>query len=408
MNRAKRLGAGAAALVLSGSAYAQVAVRGETVHTAVGEPLRDAVVLVEDGKISRVGPAADIPIPAGFRTLRAPVVTPGLIDARSTLGLSGYLNQPHDQDQIDRSQALQPELRAIDAYNPREALVGWARGYGVTTIHAGHAPGPLISGQTAILKTRGGTVEEAVLKPFAMIAATIGEGARAREGKSPGTRAKMAALLRAELIKAREYAEKRSRNDANDEGKQPARNLRLEALASVLAGEAPLLVTAHRAQDIATALRIRDEFRMPMVLDGAAEAAALLDRIRTAGLPVIVHPTMMRARGETENASFETAAKLREAGIPVALQGGYEAYVPKSRLVLFEAAVAAAHGLGFEAALQSVTIEAARILGIDSRVGSLEVGKDGDLALYDGDPFEYATHCVGVVIDGEVVSEERR
>ena len=398
------VGATLSFVAASGLALGQVAVQGGTVYTAAGEPLRDAVIVIEGGKISRVGPAAEVEIPSGFPTLSAKVVTPGLIDARSTIGFSGYLNQPHDQDQLERSQAMQPELRAIDAYNPRERLVEWARSYGVTTIHTGHAPGSLISGQTAVFKTRGASVEEALLKPLAMVAATLGERARESGNKPPGTRAKMAAMLRAELIKAREYAAKR----AGDDDKRPDRDLRLEALGQILTGEVPLLVTVQRAQDILTALRLREEFEIPMVLDGVAEASEVIDRIRAAEVPVIVHPTMMRAAGETENLSFETASKLYAAGIPAALQGGFEPYVPKSRLVLFEAGVAAAHGLGFDNALRSITINAARILGVDDRVGSIEVGKDGDLALFDGDPFEYSTHCVGVVIDGEVVSERTR
>ena len=394
-----------ACLTVSIPGLAQVAVRGATVHTSAGDPLHDAVVVIRDGKIIEVGPWSEVQVPDGFRTLRAEVVTPGLIDARCTIGLSGHLNQPHDQDQLERSQPLQPELRAIDAYNPREPLVAWARSYGVTTIHTGHAPRSLVSGQTGIFKTAGETVEEAVVKPLAMVAATLGEGARERDKKAPGTRSKMAAILRAELIKASEYAAKRA---SSEDGDGPDRSLRLDALSKVLEGEVPLLVTAQRAQDIVTALRIRDEFDIPMVLDGVAEAPEVIDRIRESGVPVIVHPTMMRAAGETENLSFETASKLYAAGIEAALQGGFEPYVPKSRLVLFEAGVAAAHGLGFDDALRSITINAARILGIDSRVGSIEVGKDGDLALYDGDPFEYSSHCVGVVIDGSVVSEETR
>ena len=127
------------------------------------------------------------------------------------------------------------------------------------------------------------------------------------------------------------------------------------------------------------------------------------------GVPVILHPTMKRSgSGETENASFETAATLRAAGIPLALQSGYESYVPKTRVVLFEAAVASAHGLSPEQALAAVTIDAARILGVADRVGSLEPGKDADIALYDGDPLEYTTHCTAVLVDGVVASEERR
>jgi imidazolonepropionase-like amidohydrolase len=123
---------------------------------------------------------------------------------------------------------------------------------------------------------------------------------------------------------------------------------------------------------------------------------------------VIVHPTMARAAGETENLSMETASKLRKAGILTALQSGFESYVPKTRVLLYEAGIAAANGLSFDEALASITIDAARLLEVDKRVGSLESGKDGDLALFDGDPFEYPSHCVGVVIQGEVVSQEPR
>jgi imidazolonepropionase-like amidohydrolase len=212
-------------------------------------------------------------------------------------------------------------------------------------------------------------------------------------------------MLRAELIKAREYQEKQRRAAAAEKAEPVARDLRLETLGRVLSGEQPLMITTHRAQDIASALRLAKEFNIKFWLDGAAEAYMLIDDIKAAGVPVIVHPTMQRSIGDQENLSFETASKLVAAGVPVALQSGFEAYVPKTRVVLFEAAVAAANGLSFDQALRTITIDAARILGIENRVGSLELGKDGDIAIYDGDPFEYTTHCVGCVIQGRVVSE---
>jgi imidazolonepropionase-like amidohydrolase len=384
------------------AAGGDVAVRGETVYTMAGAPLKDAVVVIRGGKIERVGPAADVSVPAGMRVLTAKVVIPGLIDAHTVVGLTGYLNQAHDQDQIERSAPVQPELRAVDAYDPQERLVEWVRRFGVTTLHTGHGPGALVSGQTMIVKTRGSTVDQAAIVPAAMVAATLGDSARGADGKSPGNRAKMVAMLRGELVAAQEYAAKR---EAPEKGKEPARSLKLDMLVRVLKGEMPLLVTAHRARDILSALRVASEFGIKVVLDGAAEAYLVKDEIKRAGVPVIVHPTMARANGETENLSFETAATLRAAGIPVALQSGFEGYVPKTRVLLFEAAVAAANGLGLEGALAAATIDAARILGLGARLGSLEVGKDGDVALYDGDPFEYTTHCVGVVIDGDVMHE---
>jgi imidazolonepropionase-like amidohydrolase len=335
--------------------------------------------------------------------LEAQVATPGLIDAHSVVGLSGYLNQPQDQDQVERSSPMQPELRAIDAYDGRERLIEYLRGYGVTTLHTGHGPGILISGQTMIVKTTPDFPDSAIVSPSAMVAGTFGEGAR--DAKTPGSRAKMIALLREELLKGQDYAKKQEKKEA---GKEPPRDLRAEMFSKLAAGRIPLLLTVNRAHDIVTALRLAREFNLKLVLDGVAEADLALPQIKASGYPVILHASMARANGETENLSMETAAHLRDAGIPFALQSGYESYVPKTRVVLFEAAVAAANGLGFDDALASVTRNAARLLGIDARVGSLEPGKDADLALYDGDPFEYATHCTGVLIDGHIVNAGAR
>jgi len=253
----------------------------------------------------------------------------------------------------------------------------------------------------------GETVEEAVLAPVAMVAVTLGDDARPGDDKkSPGTRSKAVAMLRGELVKAREYARKRGLADAE---KRPERDLRREVFADVLDGKLPLLVTVNRAADIDSALRVAAEFGIRIVLDSAAEAYLAADRIKAAGVPVILHPTMRRAgMGETENVGFETAAKLRAAGIPLALQSGYESYVPKTRVALFEAAVAAANGLSTEEALAAITIDAARIIGVADRVGSLQPGRDADVAVFDGDPFEYTSHCTAVVIDGRVVADEPR
>lgn len=390
-------------LLAGAAADAQVAIRADTIHTMAGEAISNGVVLLRDGKVERVGPAGQVQVPSGYRQLTAKVVTPGLIDAHTVVGLSGYLNQPHDQDQVERSAPMQPELRAVDAYNAQDKLVEWLRQLGVTTMHTGHGPGALVSGQTMVVKTVYPLSTEAILLPEAMVAATLGDSTLSPT-RAPGTRSKAIAMLRAELIKAKDYADKQ----AGPEDKRPARDLRQEGLARVIRKELPLLVTAHRVVDIQAALRVAREFDIRLVLDGAAEAHLLVDEIKRAGVPVIVHPTMFRARGETENLSMETASVLRKAGIPFALQSGFESYVPKTRVVLFEAGVAAARGLTFDQALASVTIDAATLLGIEKRVGSIEAGKDADLALFDGDPFEYTTHVTGVFIDGVQVSDVAR
>ncbi|MDQ3374564.1 MAG: amidohydrolase family protein [Acidobacteriota bacterium] len=433
--------------------FAQIAVKGDTVWTMAGEPITNGVILIKNGKIEAVGSAAKIDIPSNYRIFNARVVTPGLIDAHTVVGLAGYLNQPHDQMQIEASSPMQPELRAIDSYNTEEKLIEWVRSFGVTTIHTGHGPGALISGQTMIAKTFGKTSDAVALVPTAMIAVSLGDSALGTGGKSPGTRAKQAAMLRAELIKALEAVRKtdNAKTNQNNRNNSPNRNsgnnqpdnndnspnvsnpnsslnnpppqtaqntgnqssaptqtptdLRSEMMQKIVRREFPLLVTAHRAQDIMTALRIAKEFNLKIVLDGASEAHSVINEIKASGFPIIVHPTMFRAGGESQNLSMETASKLKAAGIPFALQSGFEGYVPKTRIVLFEAGVAAANGLSMRDALASITIDAARILGLEKRIGSIEKGKDADLAMYDGDPFEYTTHCVGTMINGQMVSE---
>jgi imidazolonepropionase-like amidohydrolase len=386
---------------------APLVIRATTLHTMAGESIENGVVVVDDGKIVAVGSSSDVTIPQGAQVLEAAVVTPGLIDAHSVVGLSGFLNQDQDQDQLERSAPLQPELRAIDGYNARDVLVAWVRSFGITTIHTGHAPGAVISGQTMIVKTAGQNVEDSVIVPQAMLAATLGEAATDSDPKrkGPGTRSKAVAMLRAELIRAGEYRTKRARTDLS---KRPQRDLRLEALGQVLTGEIPLMVTVQRSYDILAAIRVAEEFDFRLVLDGVAEIGLVLDRVRDSGASILLHPTMQRASGSRENLSMETAAVLAREGVRFALQSSFETYVPKTRVVLFEAAVAAGFGLPFDRALASITIDAATILGIEDRVGSIEVGKDADLAMYDGDPFEYTTHCLGVVIDGNPIEQEPR
>jgi imidazolonepropionase-like amidohydrolase len=382
-------------------AQAQLAVRADTVYTMTGAPIVDGVVLVRGSTIEAVGPASEVSIPEGVRTLTATVVTPGLIDPHGTVGTSGIYNVDADQDQLDTSMPMQPELRAIDAYNPREELVAFVRGLGVTTVHTGHGPGAPISGQTAVFSTHGDTVEEALRDSLTTVAMTVGPAA-GEAFESPGTRAKGIAMLRERFVAARAYAAKK------EAGEDVEVDLGMEVLMQVLAGDVPAMITAHKAHDLQAALRLQEEFGFRLLLAGAAESYLIADQIRDAGVPVLLHATMIRPSGGAESAAFTTAATLHEAGIPVAIQSGYEAYVPKSRIVLYEAAVAAAYGLPRDAALASITRTAAEILGLDDRIGTLAPGMDADLALFDGDPLETTTRVCHVIARGQVVSDECR
>ena len=368
----------------------------ESIHIGTGKLLSNGRIVVNKGIIQAVGTQYEIKAPDGAVRLEAQVVTPGFIDAHTVVGLAGYLNDPgSDQDQLDRSSAIQPELRALDAYNPEEPLVAHLRNHGVTTIQTGHAPGAIVSGQSLIIKTNAQRAEQALVHE-SMLTFSLG-GVISGAFSKPGTRAKAMAMIRQELHKAEEYAHKRAA------GTLSSTDLGMEALADLLDGQTQALVSVHKAQDILTALRLQKEFNFPMVLDGVAEIYLVLDEVKESGIPVVIHPTMMRATGEAVNVSMETAALLAKEGIPFAFQSGHENYVPKTRVVLFEAGVAVNNGLSSRLAVQHLSLYAAQLLGIDQRVGSLEVGKDADLVLFNGDPFEYTTTVDLVMIDGQIM-----
>ncbi|MEJ8803259.1 amidohydrolase family protein [Pontibacter sp. H249] len=380
-------------------AVAQIAVKGETVYTMAGAPIKNGVVLLKNGKIEAVG--ANISIPQNYKVYAAKVVTPGLVDAHTSVGLAGIYNIPADQQQLEKTAPIQPELRALDAYNPKEELVDWVRSHGVTTINTGHGPGALVSGQTMTIKTSPDGFAS-LIDTTKMMAFTLGATV-ADNYNSPKTSAKGMAMLRSELQAAQAYAKKAGNSDVS---KRPDRNLKMEYLGGVLSGKYKALITANKANDIMAALRLAKEFNLDMVLDGAAEAYMVADEIKAAGVPVILHPTMARSYGENKNLSFETAGVLAKAGIPVAIQSGFEAYVPRARVILFEAGVAVANGMAPEQALAAITTTPAKILGLEKRIGALAQGMDADLVLFDGDPFEYTSHVCTVLINGNVVSEE--
>lgn len=395
--------------LLSGLALAgpPLLLKASAVHTVSGAVIEDGAVLVQDGRIQAVGPAEEVTAPAGTKVLEGAVLTPGMIDTWTTAGLTGPMNHAEDQDHAESRAPVQPELRAVDAYHPHDALVAWILGFGVTTINTGPSPGQPVSGRTMITRTAPPEPGAAPMVDDAFLVFTLGERPKGRfGGDGAASRMGSTALIRQALIDAREYQARRKLKG----GDKAAQDLGMDALVDLLEGRRRAIVHAHRAHDLRTALRIADEFGIEIILAGAAEGWLVADELAAARVPVLVGPVMARSwrAGEQRNSNFENAARLTDAGVPIAFMGGYEGYVPKVRVVLWEAAIAGANGLGPERTLRALTLGAAEILQVDDEIGSIDVGKVGDLVLYDGDPMEYASHACVVVSGGEVVSQTCR
>jgi imidazolonepropionase-like amidohydrolase len=334
--------------------------------------------------------------------LTAAVVTPGIIDAHTVVGVSGFYNTPADQDQDEMSDPNQADVRVLDGFNPLEPLLRFALEHGVTIVQACPGRANVIAGQAGIFRTHGRTVDAMTIRFPSAVLFNLGEiPKRAYPGKAPATRMATAAVIRNALTAAANHKSKQAAATAES---PIDRNVKLEALIQLLDQKIPTVFSAHRSDDVATALRIMQEFQLKGQLDLATEGYLISDRIAGARVPVLVHPTMQRVGSpETMHTSLTNATVLADRGIGIAITSAFEGYVPKTRVPLYEAAIAAVNGLGYDRALRAVTADAARILGIDRDYGSLERGKVADIVLFDGDPFEYSTHVTHVIVDGRLV-----
>lgn len=367
--------------------------------------LRDAAVLIEGGKIVAVGAGVQVPHDAERIDARGLIVTPGFVDAHTHLGMS-WQELAGEADTNESTSAVNPHLRAIDSVNLNDVAFADALEGGVTT--AGILPGKLmigaqhispIAGQAVVMKTRGDVRGHDVLADPAGMKLALGTdvaGFLNERRIGPNSRMGIAALLRKTLEDARRYAAGRPAAGRTD--------LELESLAPVISGQLPAHVHAHEADDILTALRLAEEFGLKLVIHHATEGHFVADAIAAAGAPCVVGPiTIARESArETRNLSERTPGILAARGIRVALMTDHPTEPVQVLPVI--AGQAVREGMAPGEALKAITINAAEILGVAGRVGSIEPGKDADLVLHDGDPLEAMTRIRLVIADGQVVS----
>ncbi len=392
-------------------------IRGGRVVPVAGPEIENGAVLVEGGKIKAVGKTGDIAAPPGAEVVDATGrwVLPGLVECLASIGLGGRYGGGEGDEVSDPVTA---GLRLLDALDPFDKRFGQAARAGVTTLMIAPGRSNVIGARTIVVKPRGATAEAmAVLEP-AGVKLVLGEGPKAAfgaKGRLPGTRMGSAYVVRKALLDAAEYARKRKDHQAAvaaAKGKKgaepppaPPRSLDLEPLADLLDGKLTAFVECHRADDIQTALRLVDEFRFKAVLVGATEAYKCAGEIAKRGLPVVVAVMGVGSkRVETKDARPENAAILTAAGIKTAVAAEDALGIGAQEELALSAALAAKGGLERAAALRAVTLTAAELLGVASRVGSLEPGKDADVVLLDGDPFSVRTRVVRVWIDGRPVA----
>ena len=365
------------------------------------EPIKGDV-LIEDGKIRGIG--ADLEIPEGTEVVDAEglEVYPGFVEAHCHTGLDGYGIGYEGRDYCELNDLVTPQLRAIDGINPFDPCFQHAREAGVTCIGTGPGSADVLGGTFAAVKTAGKRIDKMVVKyPVAMKCAFGENPKNCYQDKGDTSRMTTAALLRNELFKAKAYMEKKEAA-GDDVQKQPEFNLKLESLIPVLKKEIPLKAHAHQANDIFTALRIAKEFGLDITLEHVTEGHMIADELAGEHVPMAVGPTLTHAtKFELQNKSWTTPGVLASMGCQVSIITDAPV-IPQEYLPLC-AGLAVKAGMDEFDALKAITINPAKHLGVEDRVGSLEVGKDGDIVVMSGSPLKVESLVKWVVIDGVVV-----
>jgi imidazolonepropionase-like amidohydrolase len=397
-----------------------IAFVGAEVRTVAHGTILDGVVVIEGSTIQAVGPrnAVEIPQHAEVHDLAGKVLIPGLVDTHSHVGIYPRPAVPAHRDGNDAAKPVQPQLRAIDAIWPDDPGIRMATAGGITTANIMPGSGTVVSGQTAYVKFRGNSIEAMLVHDTGGetedeiqggMKMANGENPKRRgaaKGTAPATRMGIAALQRDLFIRAQAYQQKWSKHRAKvrngEESEEPGRDLELEPIVEILEGRRTVHHHTHRSDDILTVLRLQREFGFDLVLQHATEAWKVAEEIARADVPVSI--IMLDSPGGKLEASryrLDYGATLEKAGVRVAIHT--DDFITPSRLFLRSGALAVRGGMTREGALRALTLEAARMLHLDDRIGSIEPGKDADLVVLSGEPFSLYSQVLETWIEGERV-----
>ncbi|WP_426349049.1 amidohydrolase [Alloiococcus sp. CFN-8] len=375
------------------------------VFTMAGNKYSRGSILIDKGKIVKIEETIELDSNKDVEIIDAANcwVLPGLIEAHCHIGIKEERKGFEGDDCNEMSSPITPFLRALDGINPMDSAFYNALSSGITGVMVGPGSSNVVGGQWLFMKTDGRIIDDmVVLEPAAMKVA-FGENVKStynNKNMMPMTRMAIAAMLREELFEAKKYKE--SKEASMKENKSFEEDFRKECWLPVLSGSIPLKAHAHRADDILTAIRIAKEFNLKLTIDHCTEGHLVAKEIFGSGYPAIVGPSLVsRNKIETQYADYKTPGLLHKEGIKIAITTDHP--VTRIQDLTVCAAFAVKEGLDMEEALRSITINAAEICNVDHRVGSIEVGKDADIAIYDGNPLEIFTKTLFTIINGRIV-----
>ena len=380
-----------------------ICIKNGWVHDAVHEEPYIADVLADKGKITAIGKNLIVPQDCEIIDATDKNVYPGFVEAHCHIGLDGSGIGFEGDDCNEMTDILTPQLRAIDGINPMDPTFREAALAGITTVCTGPGSANVLGGTFTAIKTVGKRVDKMIVKKEVAMKCAFGENPkRCYKDKNNYSRMSTASKLREMLLKAREY-DRKVLAAGSDESKLPAYDMKLEALRPVLHGELPLKAHAHQANDIFTALRIAQEFNVKITLEHVTEGHLIVDELKDEPVPMAVGPSLTHAsKFELRNKTFETPGILANAGCQVSIITD-SPVIPQQYLPLC-AGLAIKSGMKEWDALKAITINAAKHIGIEDRVGSLEIGKEADILVMEGSCFEVSAQPEIVIIDGKVVA----